>query len=90
MSKLECPHCGKAGISLMRKMRLGPVVPATCRACGKKVGVPWTAMLAVIPFLAAIFLSGLIESFALKAMLWVAGFVVMSVVHMRWVPPERR
>ena len=90
MSKLECPHCGKAGISLMRKMCLGPSVPATCKACGKKVGVPWAAMLAGIPFLTAFLLSGLVESFALKAMLWLAGFVVMSVIHMRWVPLERR
>ena len=41
---LTCPHCGKPGISAMRKMYLGPAVPATCKTCGKKVGVPYIAM----------------------------------------------
>ena len=90
MSKLECPHCGNAGISVLRKMCLGPAVPATCKACGKKVGVPYAAMLAAIPFLTAIAGSTLVEPFALKAVLWAGGFVVMAVCHMRWVPLEPR
>ena len=90
MRKLNCPHCGKPGISAMRKMCLGPAVPATCKACGKKVGVPYTAMLAIVPFLAAIFGSVLVEPFALKAALWIGGIVVMAVIHMRWVPLEPR
>ncbi len=90
MSKLNCPHCGKPGISVIRKMCLGPAVPATCKACGKKVGVPYKAMLAGVPFLAALLGSALVEPFALKAALWIGGFVVMAVIHMRWVPLEPR
>ena len=61
MRKLNCPHCGKPGISAMRKICLGPAVTATCKTCGKKVGVPYMSMLAVVPFLAAIFGSALAE-----------------------------
>jgi predicted RNA-binding Zn-ribbon protein involved in translation (DUF1610 family) len=90
MKKLDCPHCGKPGISVMRKMCLGPAVPATCEACGKKVGVPYMAMLAGIPFLAAIVGSELVEPFALKTAFLIGGFVVMAVIQMRWVPLEAR
>ena len=90
MSKADCPHCGNPGISVLRKLCLGPAVPATCKACGKKVGVPYTAMLAGIPFLAAVFGSTLVEPFAVKAAMWLCGFVVMAVIHMRWIPLEPR
>ena len=90
MTRLDCPHCRKPGISRMRKMFLGPVVSATCRICGKKVGVAYTAMLAVIPFLAAIVFSAFVESFLLKAALWVGGFITTSAVHMRWVTLQAR
>ena len=90
MSKLRCPHCGKPGITVMRKMSLGPAVPATCKSCGKKVGVPYIAMLAVIPFFAAIFGSALVEPFSLKAAICVGGVVAMTIIHMRWVPLEPR
>jgi hypothetical protein len=90
MNKLSCPHCGKPGISILRRMCLGPAVPATCNACGKKVGVPYTTMLAVIPFVAAILASGLIEHFALKAALWVSGCIVMIIIHLLCFPLEPR
>jgi ribosomal protein S27E len=43
----RCPHCGQSGISFTRKMFLGPAIPASCRVCGKLIGVPWSAMLVV-------------------------------------------
>lgn len=90
MNKLDCPHCGKPGISILRKMCLGPAVPAKCELCGKKVGVPYTSMLATIPFVAAILASALIEPFVFKAALWVGGFVMTTFIHMRWTPLESR
>lgn len=90
MSKLTCPHCGKTGISVLRKMFLGPAAPATCKACGKKVGVPYTAMLALIPGVAGILGSTFVEPFALKAALWVGGSVVTIIWYTRWVPLEPR
>jgi hypothetical protein len=91
MNELICPHCGKPGISFMRKMCLGPAVPATCKACGKKVGVPYiAATLAIVPFIVAIIASYLVESFMVKAGLLIAGAIAMSIIHMRWVPLEPR
>ena len=86
----KCPHCGEPGVSKMRKMFLGPAIPATCKACGKKVGVPYTAMLAALPFFIAIVASAFVESFLVKASLWIAGLLVLSVIHMLWIPLERR
>ncbi len=90
MNKLNCPHCGKQGISTLRKMFLGPAVPATCKACGKKVGVPYSAMLAAIPFLTAILTSAFVEPVAIKVAFWIVGFMVMSIIYVRWVPLEPR
>lgn len=90
MTKLQCPRCGKQGISFLRKMCLGPVLSTRCRECGEKVGVPGTAMLAFIPFGGAILAAEFAEPFVLKAALWVVGFVLMSVIDMCWVPLEPR
>ena len=86
----KCPHCNEPAVSWLRKMFLGPALPATCRSCGKKVGVPHTAMIAVIPFGIAIVAARSIEPLAVKALLWIAGFLVMSVVHMLCIPLEPR
>jgi hypothetical protein len=88
--KYKCPHCGEPGISFLRKTCLGPAWPATCTLCGKKVGVPYIGMLAVIPLIAGVLGSDLVEPLALKAGLWVGGAVAMATVHMLWVPLERR
>lgn len=90
MSKLNCPHCEKPGISALRKMWLGPAVPATCKACSKKVGVPYTSMFAVVPFVASILASEAVESIMLKVAFWISGFIVMSIIYWRWVPLEQR
>ncbi len=85
-----CPHCGNPGISRMRKMFLGPAFPARCKVCGKVVGVPWTATFAAIPFMVAVIGAAFVEPLVAKAALWVAGWVVMSIIHMVWVPLEPR
>jgi len=63
---LRCPHCGKRGISFLRKMFLGPIsATCKCKACGKKVGLPLTAWLFFLPLdylEACIILSILMES----------------------------
>ena len=86
MSKLNCSHCEKPGISVMRKVCLGPGVPATCKACGEKVGVPYSALLATIPFVGAILGSTLVEPFALKTAIWIGGLVVMTLISYAGYP----
>lgn len=90
MKKIVCPHCQEPGISFLRKMCLGPAVPATCKACGKKVGVSISSMYAAIPFFIAIIGSNFVESFSVKAIFVIVGFMAMSIIHMRYVPLERR
>ena len=87
MEKLICPHCGKPGISVMRKICLGPAWAATCRACGKKVGVPYKAMvLAAIPAFAAIVVSPLVHPFGFRFALWIYAFVVAGALHASLAP----
>ena len=50
MAMLRCPHCDGPGISTARKLYLGPAIPATCRTCGRKIGVPYgRSLLAMLP-----------------------------------------
>lgn len=86
----KCPHCGEPGISKIRKLFLGPAVPATCKACGQKVGVPYTVMIIALPFLIALGLSVSVESFMIKVAIWIVGFLLMSTIHMLWIPLEKR
>ncbi len=86
MTWIQCPLCGQQAISFARKMRLGPAIAAKCRSCGKKAGVPWHAMVVIIPFAAAIIASDFVESIALKSLLWIVGFLLSSIIHIVWVP----
>ena len=50
MAMLRCPHCDGPGISATQKLLLGPAIPATCRTCGRKIGVSYVrSLLAVLP-----------------------------------------
>lgn len=86
MTKLNCPHCGNPTISILRKMCLGPAIPTTCKACGKKVGVPYIAILAIIPLFLAILISTFVVSPAFKIAIWIAGGVIMGIIYIKWVP----
>ena len=43
-----CPHCNRPGISTLRRAFLGPALPAKCRNCGRRVGVPFARSFVVI------------------------------------------
>jgi hypothetical protein len=85
-----CPHCNRPGVSVARKLCLGPAIPATCASCGRRVGVPWSAVGAVVPFLGAMAAAWFVGPIALKVLLAGAGAAVMTVIHMAWVPLVRR
>lgn len=86
MTKLQCPRCDKPAMSAWRKMSMGPAMPVKCAACGKRVGVPWSSMLTMTPFIAALLGAAFIEPLAGKVLVFITGFAVMSVIHVRWVP----
>ncbi len=91
---LTCPHCGQPGVSRLRKAFLGPSpFPAgstTCGFCGKKVGVPLWSVVTAVPFVIAILGATRTSSGNIKVALWVLGFLIMAVIHVLWVPLERR
>jgi uncharacterized paraquat-inducible protein A len=87
----ECPHCNQRGISTLRKLSLGPAVPATCQACGRKVGVPWGRSLAAAsPALVALLVGMFSGSIAALIVLAVVGASVSGLLTHHWVPLEAR
>jgi hypothetical protein len=66
-------------------MFLGPATWAKCRNCGGAVSVPWAAMLASAPFIAAILVTPWV-SLPTAVVLLVGGAAVMTFVHYRFVP----
>jgi len=82
-----CPHCKNPGISALRRAWLGPAIPATCTACGAKVGVPWgKSAIAFSPFLVAILVSSFMPSLFFVVVVWLVGAVAMFVLSFTLVP----
>jgi endogenous inhibitor of DNA gyrase (YacG/DUF329 family) len=92
----KCPHCGKPGITLIDKMFVGPMIPVLCKTCGKKVGVPYKkAMLTAIPFaigaiVGKLIAGNLFNSPLLGYLVFIIGVVIGVVIHLHWIPLERR
>ena len=77
----KCAHCGEKTISPLRKLVLGPGMPASCKQCGELSGVTYPAWLtAMIPgsilMIAALF----VESESLEFNLNVVGFLLMLAI----------
>lgn len=90
MTILTCPHCGKPGISMMRKLALGPAVPATCLSCKRKVGVPWWSLLSGVPFVGAYLVFASADNPQIGVVALVVGGAATLVIHGRYVPLEKR
>jgi ribosomal protein S27E len=86
MDDLECPNCHQKTIPLWRKMFLGPATSVKCAKCGARVSVPYSAMLAVIPFLIAIVAAQFVGSIVLAGALLVVAVLVMCWIHYKFVP----
>ena len=82
-----CPHCEKIGISVLRKAFLSPGMPATCKSCGKLIGVTYRSWIkAALPgaavMIGAVFLKSGIWMYGLS----VVGFALMIWFHLLFVP----
>jgi hypothetical protein len=86
MENRECPNCHQQAIPLWRKMCLGPATSAACANCGTRVSVPYSAMLAVIPFLIAIVAAQFVGSIVLAGALLIVAALVMCWIHYKFVP----
>lgn len=89
MKAFACPHCRRESITPLQKWSTGPLLPTTCKACGGKVGVPFTTLLWMTPFFASILL---LE----HSPLWIslpamgAAFLVSSLLMLRFTPLVKR
>ena len=83
---LECPNCHQKAIAVWRKMCLGPGRAISCPNCGSRLSVPWLAMLAVFPFAFGFIAAQLVASFAVAAVVFVVGALVMGWIHYQFVP----
>ena len=87
----DCPHCGEPGISGLRKLALGPAVPATCQACGEKVGVPYfESFAAMVPLFLAIPVYLFSPSLTITLAVMPILFVISGFAYWHWVPLEPR
>lgn len=84
--KLLCPYCSCPAISWARKMYLGSATSAACRSCGKKVTIPYWAMVSVVPFLIALVAIQHTQSLLLQAALVLGSLGAMFSIHTFWVP----
>lgn len=82
-----CPHCNNPGLSVLRRSYLGPAVAATCKSCGKKIGIPYgKSSIAAAPFVASLIAEPFIVDWATSACLIAAGAIVMGVLFFKFVP----
>jgi endogenous inhibitor of DNA gyrase (YacG/DUF329 family) len=83
----KCPHCGKPGIPVWRKLCMGPIISANCKQCGREVGVPYSSILYILPFMAAMVLTIIyLDPIEIKVTVWVALTIIMLAVYLKFVP----
>jgi hypothetical protein len=87
---LSCPHCRNRGMTLFRKMSIGPKLATACESCGQAIGVPKSILGAYALFWVPIWLSGYIENSVLKVALWLAAVAVLAVSGLYFAPLEPR
>jgi hypothetical protein len=84
---LNCPHCGKPGISPLRKVILSPGLLATCKTCGKFSGIRYPSWLtAMIPGSVLMLGALLVSNQILQWTLNIVGFFMMIVVPFLFAP----
>jgi hypothetical protein len=83
----KCPHCGKPGISVWRKLNIGLFIPTICKQCGNKVGVPYSAGFIIALFTITIgSVAFFVDSIMLKIAIWVVATLIMSGIYRKYVP----
>lgn len=84
---LICPKCGQQGIGVLAKLFLGPFSNAYCRKCGAVVSVPRiTYLYGALCFLLVYLLGFSIFPNADYRFYFLAGGVIYSIIHVKFVP----
>ncbi len=91
MNMHQCPHCGKPGITALRRAFLGPAIPTTCSQCGQKVGVPGWSIVIVLPLLTGL-AAALVIEMPKTAAVWSAalGIAITGLLWETCVPLIKR
>ena len=69
-----------------RKLVLVPGLPATCRCCGRRIGVSGLAALAAIPFVAGLLALRVVEGDLARVLAVAAGVAATGYIQWRHVP----
>ncbi len=84
---LNCPHCGKKGVSPLRKIFLSPGMPAKCTSCGELITVHYPPVLkAIVPGAALMIAAEFVDHEVLGWVLSISGLVVWLSLHLIYVP----
>lgn len=83
----KCPHCENHGITTLRKALLSPGMPATCKSCGKLVGVTYRSWIkAALPGALIMIVAIFLEQEILMYGLSLVGFALMIWFQLLLVP----
>ena len=83
----KCPHCGKLGISVWRKLTIGLHTPAICKECGNEVRVSYTSMLIMAIFTVGfITVLSFVDSIILKIAIWIVMASLSLFLYLKYVP----
>jgi hypothetical protein len=86
MEDLECPHCHNKSISVWTKLFTGPGRTVACPNCQGKVSVPASSIWVAIPAIAGAVAAIFVDSRMTGAVLFVAGTIVTTFLHYKFVP----
>jgi hypothetical protein len=82
----ECPICHKEGISKWRKSWLGSLASTRCRQCGRKIGVPHSAIVAMLPFFLVLAIFNTLPNSILQGIALIVGFIISTVIYVEYIP----
>ena len=84
----KCPHCGKPGISVWRKLTIGLHTPAICKECGNEVSIPFTSLIILTILFTVGFMSVLffVDSIILKIAIWIVMASLSLFLYLKYVP----
>ena len=89
----KCPHCGKQGISVWRKLNMGLLIPTTCNRCGNKVRIPYYGYF-VITLMVAVNVSVRFMDYSimLKIAICVVVTLILGFIYIKYVPlvPDKK
>jgi endogenous inhibitor of DNA gyrase (YacG/DUF329 family) len=91
LRKHVCPHCGKPGISILKKAFLGPSTTRRCDLCGNTVSVRPTNFLIVwIPWLLVVLGSFFLQIPTLRIIVLGIFTIAVFIAKDRLVALEKR